>query len=384
MKDISIYFTPKKEITDKIEEKLNSKIICYTENNFPKLKKNSIVIFECPENRNNNQYNVQTKEIKISANPLDDLYNLYLGENWNFDIYDLGYLLPGENISDTYFALSQIVTELVKHKVTPIIIGGSQDLTFPVYKGFQHLEQMVNLAVIDSKFDLGAPDDQINNDAFITQILLSRPCYLFNCSNIGIQSPYIKKSELDLFEKLYFDVCRLGEINSNFKITEPYIRNADIISLDLNAIKYADFQTEFNTPNGLTSEQICQIAKYSGISDKLSVFGLFNLNKQFNSPLLAEIIWYFIDGFAQRKGDFPIGSKKDYLKFIVNLDASDHELIFYKSPKSSRWWLEVPYPSQNSIKYERHHLIPCNYEDYLEAMKNEIPDLWWKTYQKLS
>ena len=251
MKDISIYFTPKKEITDKIEEKLNSKIICYTENNFPKLKKNSIVIFECPENRNNNQYNVQTKEIKISANPLDDLYNLYLGENWNFDIYDLGYLLPGENISDTYFALSQIVTELVKHK------------------GFQHLEQMVNLAVIDSKFDLGAPDDQINNDAFITQILLSRPCYLFNCSNIGIQSPYIKKSELDLFEKLYFDVCRLGEINSNFKITEPYIRNADIISLDLNAIKYADFQTEFNTPNGLTSEQICQIAKYSGISDKL-------------------------------------------------------------------------------------------------------------------
>ena len=33
---------------------------------------------------------------------------------------------------------------------------------------------------------------------------------------------------------------------------------------------------------------------------------------------------------------------------------------------------------------ERHHIIPCNKEDYDNATKNEIPDLWWKTYHKLS
>jgi hypothetical protein len=28
-------------------------------------------------------------------------------------------------------------------------------------------------------------------------------------------------------------------------------------------------------------------------------------------------------------------------------------------------------------------MVPCNKSDYDDAMKNEMPDLWWKTYQKL-
>jgi hypothetical protein len=46
--------------------------------------------------------------------------------------------------------------------------------------------------------------------------------------------------------------------------------------------------------------------------------------------------------------------------------------------------MEVPYPPSNGKKYERHHIVPCDWEDYDNAMKNEIPDLWWKTYYKLS
>jgi len=46
--------------------------------------------------------------------------------------------------------------------------------------------------------------------------------------------------------------------------------------------------------------------------------------------------------------------------------------------------MEVPFPPSNQSKYERHYLVPCNKEDYENAMKNELPDLWWKTYQKLS
>ena len=39
--------------------------------------------------------------------------------------------------------------------------------------------------------------------------------------------------------------------------------------------------------------------------------------------------------------------------------------------------------TKKGIKYARHHLVPCDMNDYERAMKNEIPDLWWKTYQKL-
>lgn len=47
---------------------------------------------------------------------------------------------------------------LLKNKIIPIVIGGSQDLTYPLYRAFDELEQMVNVASIDSRFDFGAAD----------------------------------------------------------------------------------------------------------------------------------------------------------------------------------------------------------------------------------
>ena len=138
-------------------------------------------------------------------------------------------------------------------------------------------------------------------------------------------------------------------------------------------------------PNGFYAEQICQIARYAGISDKVTSFGVFNFESVnvMSDKLLAEIIWYFIQGTMSRKGDFPIGSKSEYTRFTVFLEESGREIVFFKSNKSARWWMEVPYPPQSGTKYERHHMVPCNKLDYDNAMNNEMPDLWWKTYQKL-
>jgi hypothetical protein len=46
--------------------------------------------------------------------------------------------------------------------------------------------------------------------------------------------------------------------------------------------------------------------------------------------------------------------------------------------------MEVPYPLQKNAMYQRHFMVPCDEDDYQRAMKNELPDLWWKTFQKLS
>lgn len=384
MKDISIYFQPIEAFEAK-NESLGSLIQIHTEGNFPDLKKNGIAIFYCPEFRNGEESLHQKSDESFR----NELWNLYPGLSWGFEIYDLGTLLPGENINDTYFAISAVVAELVKAKIIPVMIGGTQDLTFPLYQAYQQLEQTVNLVSIDSKFDLGSPDEAINKDGFLSQILMHRPCFLFNHSAIGIQLPFVKQAEVDLFDKLYFDACRLGEYNANYKVAEPLIRNADIMSLDLQSIRNSDFQGDYyNSPNGFYADQVCQIVRYAGISDKLTSLGVFNLLpgniSNSSNQLVAQIIWYFLDGISQRKGDFPIGSKKDYLKFIVHMESYENDLVFYKSHKSDRWWMEVPYPLKSGVKFERHHMVPCNHEDYQLAMQNEMPDLWWKTFQKLS
>jgi hypothetical protein len=154
------------------------------------------------------------------------------------------------------------------------------------------------------------------------------------------------------------------------------------------ALKATDGQCGFyDNPNGISSETICQIARYAGISDKLTSFAVANFfsakTSSLTDNLVAQIIWYFIDGYGARYNDFPIISLTNYMKFNVNLVDMGEEIVFYKSLKSERWWMQVPYPKKKELDFNRHTVVPCNYEDYLKAMENDIPDLWWKTYQKL-
>lgn len=380
MKDISFYFKPVDDFYYNLES-IGNTIDTHLEGVFPQIDKNSIAIFYCPEFRNGNVSNEANNSLFRSY-----LYNLYHGLNWNKKIYDLGDFILGETIEDSYFGIRNITAELIKNNVIPIMIGGSQDLVYPLYLGYVDLEQVVNFVSVDYKFDFGNIDSKISKDAFLEKILTHEPCHIFNYSIIGLQAPFLKNSEIELFEKLYFDALRLGEYNSNFKKAEPLIRNADALNIDLNAIRTSDFSDKNENPNGFYSEQICQIARYAGISDKLSSFSLLNYSTnnitKNNDHLIAQTIWYFIDGVNDRKGDFPVCTKSEYKKFTVHFDSFD-EVVFYKSNKSERWWLEVPHPSTDNSRYKRHHLVPCNHEDYELASKNELPDLWWKTYQKL-
>lgn len=385
MKDISIYFQPIGQ-SDKLEvERIGKHISKHTLNSFPEILKGGVAIFNVPEYRNDKL----NKDLELTSDFREELYKLYRGYDWDSAIYDLGTIKPGENISDTHHAIATVSSELIKKNVIPIIIGGSQDLTMAMYSAYEKLEQLVNITTIDNQLDLGNLEqkENLHHEGWLSHILLNEASYLFNYSNLGAQAHYISNKTLNLFEELYFDVCRLGDVNSNIELTEPYMRNTDIVSVDLTSIRAADLQNKnYTSPNGLFSHDICRMMRYAGISDKLSSIGIFNYYSQghkVTDELVAQLIWYFIEGYSQRKGDFPIGNKKSYTKFRVFMQELNEEIIFYKSDKSGRWWIEVPYPGKKESKYIRHQMVPCSFDTYQEAMKGGIPDLWWKTYQKL-
>ena len=382
MNDLSIYFTPVASENLEFDEEQMGQILVSNFGDFPTIEPDSIAIFSVPEFRGD------SNEIKIESESYfrKELLKLSRSKNWKRKIYDLGAIVPGENLNDTYFAISNVTSELIKNRIIPILVGGSQDLIVATHDAYAKLEQLLNICSIDYSLDLGTPEGEVASNSYLTSLMLKRPCYLFNHANIGLQIPYAKPKELKLIESLYFDVCRLGEFNADFKRAEPHLRNADVINLDFKSIKASEVFSHAANPNGFRAQQICQISRYAGISDKVNFFGIYNYSDYnlISDKLLAEVIWYFIDGVQSRWGDFPIGSKAEYVKFVVELENGNYSITFYKSHRSDRWWMEVPYPPQNESKYERHHLVPCNKEDYDQAMKNEMPDLWWKTYQKLT
>jgi hypothetical protein len=153
------------------------------------------------------------------------------------------------------------------------------------------------------------------------------------------------------------------------------------VSVDLLSVKSSD-SGNFATfvPNGFSGKEICSLSRYAGISDKVSSFGIFNhKNTRQESILIAQIIWYFVEGFHFRSNEYPFGTKENYIKYIVTLED---ELVFYKSNITERWWIEIPFLSLQNNKLKKSTLLPCMHEDYLAACSGDVPERWWKAQRK--
>lgn len=317
------------------------------------------------------------------------LYSLFQGD-FSLKMADLGNINAGYEIKDTYFAVSSVCEYLIKNNVIPIIIGGGNDLAYANYCAYEKLEQIINIVAIDSRFDFNNQEPEINSQSYLDKIILHQPCYLFNYSNIGYQTYFVDQHIINLMQKLYFDAYRLGWVRTNIEEVEPIVRNADMLSVDISSVRYADAPgTAWASPNGFYGEEVCQIMRYAGLSEKLSSIGFYEYSPEADkneqtAHLIAQMIWCFIEGYYSRKHDVPSSGSNNHVKYRVSLEDNKYEIVFYKSNKTDRWWMDVPFPDQSPpSKYERHHLVPCSYNDYQLACNQEMPDKWWQTFQKL-
>lgn len=303
----------------------------------------------------------------------------------NLLVYDFGNLKIGNSINDTYFALRDVISKLIELRIIPVIIGGSQDLTYGMFLAYEFCKMKTNLVTIDSRIDLQNSQNELKSDSYLSTILFKKET-LFNYTNIGHQEYFLDDNEVEFLQKTSSFHIRLGAIRGNLPFIEPVLRDADLVSLDISAVKQTDAPGQScPSPNGFYSEEICQLARYSGMSDKISSFGIFEINPKFDNNsqtvhLAAQIIWYFLDGLANRQKEFPLEKDKAFKKFIIHLGHENRDITFYKSMKTNRWWIEIP-----DIKEKDNSLIvACNHEDYEIACNKEVPDIYWKVFQKIN
>ncbi|WP_222981659.1 formimidoylglutamase [Flagellimonas meishanensis] len=358
---------------------LGKNIFVHTEKDgLPVFANATVAIFGVLESRN--AFEKKTEKLDVDEIRIQ-LYRLMMG-NWNSTIIDIGDVEEGDTVEDTYFVVKEIVAGLLEENIIPIIIGYTQDITFPTYRAFDNIRQMVNLVSIDSRFDFGEDEELISSHSYMSRIITDKPNNLFNFSNIGYQSYFNAQEEIDLMERLFFDAHRLGDIAAHLELAEPVLRSSDIVSLDLRAIRASEMGLSRNfSPNGFTGREICTIARYAGLSDRVSLFGIYegeNSHQAFQ--MIAQIIWYFIEGLSFRIKEHPTSKSEDFTKFTVPTDTE--ELIFYKSHLTERWWVEVPSILPEHTKTNSPALLPCTEGDYLDACNQNIPERWFKAYKK--
>jgi arginase family enzyme len=312
-----------------------------------------------------------------SAEIREKLYELKRG-TLAVKVADLGDLIAGESLNDTYQNIRQVGDYLMRQQVLPIFFGGSHDLDYGQYLSYQKMKKLVTLLTVDAKIDMEEQGPE--SDRHTQEIVLHQPNFLFSYAHLGYQSFLVDSTLVNVLEKLYFDHVRLGQLRDNFKEIEPLIRDADLLSFDLSAIQSSVAPGAVDAqPFGLSGEEASQICWFAGANEKLSSFGVYGYDPYFDdannktAKVAAVMIWYFIEGFYSRKDSLSFKSA-DYLKYTVSLDSKPNTLVFYKSKRSGKWWMEIPYNDLG--RFDRVSTVPCSYADYQTAQKGEIPERW--------
>lgn len=270
-----------------------------------------------------------------------------------------------------------MVNYLLGKNAIPIIFGGSHDLILGTLKGVFSNKKSCNLAIIDSRADIESIDD-MHSQSFLHKIN-SDFGKTVDLSLIAYQSYFVPKVQMDQLNAFDFDLMRLGNVRSNFNDVEPIFRDADIVSFDMTAIRYPDFEASLNlSPNGLYAEEACQLGNIAGLSDIMQTFILSECNtsldiKGQSAHLGAQIIWHVLNGISQRKGDYPAKPLEEYKKIYVSLERPDTELVFYQNENNQRYWIEIPIDAQGGVK-----ILSCSEKDYKAVCNNVLPDRIWR------
>jgi len=325
------------------------------------LSRYEVAILGAPFSENN------TYEPQFADQVRNELANLSALQH--IHIVDLGNCIKGNTLKDSLVALKDILALLSEHDIFVVVISNT---TLPVSTllEYQFATEPSKYIEVDSNFSVNNLQEYLPQD-WEEQI---------NYCNIGFQNYYAQESEHKWLKKHNYDAIRLGEVRRNLPAIEPLIRDADFINFSLNALKHqeAPGQREVS-PNGFYSEEFCQIARYAGTGDHLKIASITDFKPTSDEQtikLTAQIIWFLVEGFGLRITEDPL-QDKHIRKFNVSHGQSNDQIVFYKSEKTERWWIEIP----------KHHngkniTLPASYKDYTDACNQEIPYRWIKAMQK--
>lgn len=339
------------------------------ENEMPDLEKADIILVGVNETRGNSITNITSAPDIIRKH----LYELYYWHN-DVRIADLGNVKTGISLNDSYAAVKTILAELLEMKKTVVLLGGSHDITLAQYYAYKERGESIEATCIDAAINLRS-ESMMRSENFLMEMLTSEPNMVKHYNHIGFQSYLVHPRMLETMDKLRFDCFRVGNVLENIEEMEPVLRNTNMLSFDISAIKNSDAPASLHSPNGLTGVDACSLCRFAGMSDQVSSFGIYGYDPQHDihdltAKQIAQMAWYFIDGKSRSKKDSVLSERQAFNEYHCTF--TEVETIFLQSKKTSRWWMQLPDGK----------MIACSYKDYLTASSNEIPERWLRAQER--
>ena len=301
-------------------------------------------------------------------------------------IIDLGNMKQGVTFNDTIAGLTDILSLLISENLFPVIIGGSSALIPAIDKALSQFLTRYTLTAVDSRIDFSNERKEPDSFNYLNAIINNHKSTFSHYINIGFQTYLNDQQIINRFLKRRSELIRIGDVRQAIYLTEPLFRDSDAAIFDISSVRQSDAPGTISpSPNGFYGEEICLLSRYAGISDKLRIFGLFDVNPEFDirnqtTGLAAQILWFFLEGFSQKQYETPvlnISNSGRFIKYHVRVTDLDDDLIFMKSNLTDRWWIELQTEKDQNI------YVACSHEDYLKANRNEVPERWVQAVERL-
>jgi formiminoglutamase len=349
---------------------IGKRIVVYEDEEVPDIKAADIILVGCNETRGSGPM-----QPGISAPDAirRQFYSLY---QWHSDVnlVDIGNIIIGAGLKDTYAALKTVLAELTDAGKTVVVLGGSHDLTLGQYHCYTSRNYIIEATCVDSLIDLSM-ESRNRSENFLMEMLTGEPNFVKHYNHIAFQSYYVHPHMLETMDKLRFDCFRVGHVKDAIEEMEPVIRNSQMFSFDIAAIANAFAPANQITPNGLTGEEACVLMQFAGLSPTINTVGIYGYTPSrdkddLTAKQISHMLWYFVDGYNRSLREAKLEEKDSFNEF--HMAFAEIETVFLQSKKTGRWWMQLP-----DKKY-----IACSYKDYLLASSNEIPERWYRAQER--
>lgn len=321
------------------------------------IQENGIVLVFCSDYRGIENGDAEILDFKQVRKELYRLSKL----DFDIPVCDLGDLISGKSHQDSHYILQEVLSMCHYKNAIPVIIGGSNDLSFSLFSALNFHHKNLNYTQISNIISLSNEGEEITEKNFLSKILSSKSFSIKNYHHIGYQKHLNETDSVKLMKEVEFEVVRLAEMMNSTERTEPFFRRADLVTLNCDAVEsFGDGFSVNPQVNGLNKREICSYMKEIGLSENLKSVGIFNFNANsesfLNHQLLAQMIWYLIEGINIQKSH---PKERSYETFWIMIDENNY--AFQRDVFTNLWYFGEDEKPEN--------LIPCSRFEYEEAKK---------------
>lgn len=280
-------------------------------------------------------------------------------------------LVDGGNIKQTdESSFKSLYSLALEHHFIPVIINSDTKPLELWLNQINSSQSSAQIAYFDEQLPGVPPNEASISDSWTMQVQ-NNPTHTLDL--MAYQRHLVYEDKLAQSKQLARKLISLGELNNNIQLSEPILRETNVFSFNSCALKQSICLDHSNpNPSGLNLNQACQQIRYVGMNEHRQFIHIFGLSdditpNQTAAHSLAQMIWYFLEGFVNSKADYPL-KKSNLISYVVDIKHTKDHLTFWKSKNSGRWWVEFPGNSSNQP------LIPCTKDDFETCASGEISD----------